>query len=256
METTGNRAESIEIFAVPAIPEVSAGADLTVLVCQAMEQHDLEFCDGDNLVVAQKIVSKSEGRLVELRTVDPSPFAISVATANCKDPRVVEVVLRESSRIVRMDGSVLIVETRQGFICANAGVDSSNVPQGWVSLLPVDSDASADRLRDGVQAGTGRSVAVVITDTFGRPWREGLTNVALGVSGLAPLEDYHGQTDPHGQTLYATVVATADELAAAAGLLMGKTARQPVIVIRNYRFTAKQGKGTALIRPPEKDLFR
>ncbi len=256
METRGNRAESIEIFAVPSIPEVSAGADLTALLFRAMEQHDLEFRDGDILVVAQKIVSKSEGRLVELHTVEPSPFALSVATANGKDPRVVEVVLRESSRIVRMDGGVMIVETRQGFICANAGVDTSNIPRGWVSLLPVDSDASAGRLRDGVQAATGRSVAVVIADTFGRPWREGLTNVALGVAGLAPLEDYRGQTDSHGQTLSATVVATADELAAAAGLLMGKTARQPVIVIRNYPFGESSRKGTDLIRPREKDLFR
>jgi coenzyme F420-0:L-glutamate ligase/coenzyme F420-1:gamma-L-glutamate ligase len=208
------------------------------------------------LVVAQKVVSKSEGRLVELKRVAPSAYACSVAEQFGKDPRQVEVVLRESRRIVRMGNGVIVVETNHGLVCANAGVDTSNVPEGWVSLLPEDPDASAVRLRDEIASMTGKRTAVVISDTFGRPWREGLTNVAIGVAGFSPLLDYRGLKDSHGHALSATVIAAADELAAAAELVMGKTARRPVAVVRNFPWEAHEGSAAELIRPRKKDLFR
>ncbi len=256
--------DRIELFAVPGLGEIAPGDALGVALCNAVTQAGLAFEDGDVLVIAQKIVSKAEGRLVELASVIPSPFAVSLSESldatPAKDPRAIEVVLRESRRIVRMDAGLIISETHQGYVCANAGVDSSNVPAGFLSLLPVDPDASAARLREEIRVHSGRDVAVIISDTFGRPWREGLTNVALGVAGLAPLQDYRGQKDEQGHTLSATVIATADELAAAAELLMGKTARRPAVVIRN--FPALPGSGSAtgtgadLVRPREKDLFR
>lgn len=248
--------ERLEIFSIPGLPEISAGAPLAGLLCRAMTDHGLAFAEGDVLVVAQKIISKAEGRLVELSGVKASPFAESVAQDFGKDPRQVEVILRESRRIVRMDAGVIVVETHHGFICANAGVDSSNVPPGWVSLLPADPDASARRLRDEVAHQTGKRLAVLIADTFGRPWREGLTNVAIGVAGFPPLLDYRGQRDQQGHLLSATVIATADELAAAAELVMGKTARRPAAVIRHFPVSHEAGSASELIRPREKDLFR
>ncbi|MSO20070.1 MAG: coenzyme F420-0:L-glutamate ligase [Acidobacteria bacterium] len=256
--------ERIELFAVPGLGEIAPGDALGAMVCAAMAQAGLSFSNSDVLVVAQKIVSKAEGRLVELASVIPSPFAVSLSESldatPAKDPRAIEVVLRESRRIVRMDAGLIISETHQGYVCANAGVDSSNVPAGFLSLLPVDPDASAKRLREEIRMHSGRDVAVIISDTFGRPWREGLTNVALGVAGLAPLQDYRGQKDEQGHTLSATVIATADELAAAAELLMGKTARRPAVVIRNFPTQAAPGgaagKGSDIVRPREKDLFR
>jgi len=226
------------------------------LLCGALAKHNLPIADRDILVVAQKIVSKAEGRMVELRSVTPSAYARSVAEDFGKDARQVEVVLRESRRIVRMDSGVMIVETHHGLVCANAGVDASNVPEGWLSLLPEDPDASAAALRDGIAEQSGKHVAVIISDTFGRPWREGLTNVAIGVAGFSPLHDYRGEKDQQGHVLSATVIATADEVAAAAELVMGKTARRPAAVIRNYPLGDRDGKAAELIRPREKDLFR
>jgi coenzyme F420-0:L-glutamate ligase/coenzyme F420-1:gamma-L-glutamate ligase len=246
----------LEILAIPGLPEIAPGDPLAELLCRAATRDGLGFADGDVLVVAQKIVSKAEGRLVELSAVEPSEFAVSLASGLGKDARQVEVVLRESRRIVRMDGGVMIVETHHGFVCANAGVDSSNVPAGCVSLLPADPDASARGLRQQILEKTGKQVAVLISDTFGRPWREGLTNVVIGVAGLPPLLDYRGQKDDQGHLLAATVIAAADELAAAAELVMGKTARRPAAIIRHYLWAAESGQATELIRPREKDLFR
>jgi len=252
--------DRIEMFPVPGLGEISPGQALGAMLCGAMEQASLSFQTDDVLVVAQKIVSKAEGRLVELCHVTPSPFAESLAASLgpsiVKDPRAIEVVLSESRRIVRMDAGLIIAETHQGYVCANAGVDSSNVPAGYLCLLPVDPDASAARLRDDIRAVSGVEVAVIISDTFGRPWREGLTNVALGVAGVAPLQDYRGQNDEHGHTLSATVIAIADEMAAAAELLMGKMARRPAVVLRGFAAAPDEGKGADLVRPREKDLFR
>ncbi len=248
--------DRLEICALSGLPEFAAGAPLAELLCEAAAASRVPLAAGDVLVVAQKVVSKAEGRLVELRTVEPTPFACSLAATLKKDPRHVEVVLRESRRIVRMDAGLMVVETHHGFVCANAGVDTSNVPPGWVSLLPCDPDASARRLREEIARRTGAAIAVLISDTFGRPWREGLTNVAIGVSGFDPAIDYRGQSDAHGNVLAATVVAAADELAAAAELVMGKVSRRPAAVIRHFRWTPAPGKATDLIRPREKDLFR
>jgi len=212
---------------------------------------------GDIVVVAQKIVSKAEGRVVCLHEVVPSALAREFAATWNKDPRFVEVVLRESRRIVRMDRGMIIAETTHGFICANAGVDVSNVPgEDRISLLPADPDGSADRLRKALEDRCGATVAVIVSDTFGRPWREGLTNVAIGISGLGPLVSYVGRQDPHGHTLRVTELAVADELAAAAGLLMGKLERIPAVLIRGYRFPVADGRARSLVRPAERDLFR
>ena len=232
----GRMAESapgVSLVGLPGIPEVSPGDDLGHLIGAAAERAGQQLEAGDILVVAQKVVSKAEGRLVSLREVVPSRLAREFAAAWGKDARAVEVVLQEARRIVRMDRGVIIAETTHGFICANAGVDASNVPgEERVCLLPVDPDASAARLAKRLGELCGVEAAVIVSDTFGRPWREGLMNVAIGVAGLPPLVSYIGQQDPHGHTLRVTELAVADELAAAAGLLMGKLERLPVVLIR------------------------
>ncbi len=231
-----------------------SGDDLPALI--AHHAKDL-LRSGDVVVVTHKVVSKAEGRLLDLRGVEPSALAKSFAVRHDKDPRQVEVALRESRRIVRMDRGVIISETRHGFVCANAGVDASNVPgDDTVCLLPLDPDASAARLRDALVETMGFDLAVVVSDSFGRPWRGGITNVAIGVAGMDPLADYRGQNDPHGYSLSASVLAVADELAAAAELVMGKTNRIPVAVVRNYPYTPGPGSGKDLLMPPERDLFR
>jgi coenzyme F420-0:L-glutamate ligase/coenzyme F420-1:gamma-L-glutamate ligase len=245
------------VVGLPGIPEVCEGDDLACLVSAAARQAGSDLLAGDVLVVAQKIVSKAEGRVLSLRQVVPSSLAREFAETWGKDPRFVEVVLRESRRIVRMDRGVIIAETTHGFICANAGVDVSNVPgEDRICLLPVDPDASARRLRKDLAEQLGVQVAAIVSDTFGRPWREGLTNVAIGVAGLSPLVSYVGQQDPHGHTLRVTELAVADELAAAAGLLMGKLERIPAVLIRGYRFAPAEGRARALVRSAERDLFR
>jgi coenzyme F420-0:L-glutamate ligase/coenzyme F420-1:gamma-L-glutamate ligase len=244
----------LEILPVGGIPEVQPGDDLTELIVRAAGQ-DLRA--GDVLVVTHKIVSKAEGRLVDLRTVEPSALAKGFAARYEKDPRQIEVVLRESRRIVRMDRGLIISETHHGFVCANAGVDASNVPgDGVVCLLPVDPDASAAGLRATLWARTGSDLAVIVSDSFGRTWREGITNVAIGVAGMNPLADYRGETDPHGFPLAASVLAIADELAAAAELVMGKTEGVPVAIIRNYAYKPAPGTAHDLLMEPERDLFR
>ena len=243
--------KALQVIAVEGLPEIQAGDDLGRLVTE-----HAELRDGDILVVAQKVVSKSEGRFRDLKTVTPSEQAVELARRMDSDPRLVQAVLDESIRVVRAD-RVLIVETRHGFVCANAGVDHSNVPgDDNVTLLPVDPDASAAGLRDRVRELAHADVGVVIADTFGRAWRVGIENVALGIAGLPAFVDYRGQPDDWGKELRATVVAVADELAAAAELVMGKTARVPAAVIRGYHPEAPTGRGRDLIRPPEFDLFR
>jgi len=212
--------------------------------------------DGDILVVTHKIVSKSEGRLVDLETVEPSELALMFARRWNKDPRQTEVVLRESVRIVRMERGVMICETRHGFICANAGVDASNVPGDVVCLLPLHPDDSAATIRDGLTARFGVAPAVVISDSFGRPWRRGITNVAIGVAGMLPIADYRGITDSWGHDLRVTIMAIADELASTAELVAGKTDARPVALIRGYDYPKGHGAGRDLVLEPEKDLFR
>lgn len=246
----------IELIGVPGIPEVAYGDDLAALIAKAVRAAGNEAFDNDVFVVAQKIVSKAEGRIVRLDAVEPSPRALEWAAAYDKDPRVVEVVLRESKRIVRMERGVLIAETEHGFVCANAGVDTSNVAEGRVTLLPRDPDASARRIRSSLEKAFGVRFAVIVSDTFGRPWREGLANVALGVSGIAPLIDYRGQKDSHGNALKVTVIAIADEVASAAELVMKKSAGIPVAIVRGFDYEASEASSRALIRAQELDLFR
>jgi coenzyme F420-0:L-glutamate ligase / coenzyme F420-1:gamma-L-glutamate ligase len=241
----------IELHPVIGLPEVTPGDDLAGLLA---ERADL--ADGDILVVAQKVVSKAEGRLRDMREITPGSHALEIAQRNGSDPRQVQAVIDESVRLVRTE-RVIIAETRHGFICANAGVDHSNVPGGEIlCLLPVDPDASAARLRERLRELTGRTVAVIISDTFGRAWRIGIQNVALGVAGMPAVVDYRGRDDDFGRTMVGTVVAIADELAGAAELAMGKTDRVPAVVIRGYRAEGDPGTGRQLIRPPEEDMFR
>ena len=247
--------EHLRVLPVDGIPEVRAGDDLAELIFRAA--NDDPPRGGDVVVVTHKIVSKAEGRLVDLNTIEPSVLAKSLATEHDKDPRQVEVVLRESRRIVKMDRGIIISETRHGFVCANAGVDASNVPgDERVCLLPLDPDDSARRLREALSSKTRADLAVIISDSFGRAWRDGITNVAIGVAGIDPLADYRGEKDPHGYPLSASVLAVADELASAAELVMGKTASVPVAVIRNYPYRKGEGTGRDLLMEPERDLFR
>jgi len=252
---------SIRITGLRGIPEIKPGDDLSGLIAAALRDTPAvpvaaESDRGIVIVVAQKVVSKAEGCLVKLDEVVPSTRAQVWANQYHKDARVVEVVLREAKRVVRMDRSVVIVETRHGFVCANGGVDASNAPPGNVVLLPEDPDSSARRLRRDLEAATGMQIAVIVSDTFGRPWRRGLTNVALGVAGLSPFIDYRGQADTRGRPLQATMMAVADELASAGELVMGKTLGIPAAVIEGFRFQPAEGLGRDLIRPEEEDLFR
>jgi len=242
----------LELIGVEGLPEVRPGDDLGELISSRSK-----LATGDVLVVAQKVVSKSEGRLISLQTVNASPEAVSIAAnlVAVPDPRMVQVILDESVRVLRSH-RVLITETRHGFVCANGGVDQSNVPgEDVVTLLPEDPDASASGLRSRLRQLTGIEVGVIVSDTFGRPWRLGIVNVALGVAGLPALLDLRGSLDSTGKELHATVLAIADELAAAAGLVMGKTARTPAVIVRGLRM---QGSGTGrdLVRPAAEDLFR
>jgi coenzyme F420-0:L-glutamate ligase / coenzyme F420-1:gamma-L-glutamate ligase len=248
--------KGIEILPVEGIPEVRPGDDLPALIVRAAGTSP-GLHSGDVLVVTHKVVSKSEGRLVDLREVEPSALAKSFAARYGKDPRRIEVALRESRRIVRMDRGLIISETHHGFVCANAGVDASNVPgEDVVCLLPVDPDASAAKLREAIAHRLELDLPVIISDSFGRAWRHGITDVAVGVSGMEPLADYRGERDPHGYPMEASVLAAADELAAAAELVMGKTAGVPVAIIRNYPYRPALGSARDLLMPPERDLFR
>jgi coenzyme F420-0:L-glutamate ligase/coenzyme F420-1:gamma-L-glutamate ligase len=246
----------VEIFPLPGLPEMKPGDEVAGAIAEAVRAQDMRVAEEDIFVVAQKIVSKAEGRIVRLDQVTPSERARMWANQWNKDARLVELVLRESKRIVRMERGVIIAETRHGFVCANAGIDVSNAGEGTAILLPDDPDASARALHLALCKIFACRVGVIVSDTFGRAWREGLVNVALGVAGLSPLIDYRGQNDADGKTLQATVIAIADELAAAAELVMGKFDRIPVAVIRGVTLGSRSGGGAGLIRPAEKDLFR
>ncbi|HEY7544325.1 MAG TPA: coenzyme F420-0:L-glutamate ligase [Blastocatellia bacterium] len=246
----------INIIGLAGLPEIKAGDDLSSLILKAAAESGLEIKAGDIFVIAQKIVSKSEGRIIRLDSITPSQLAREWAEQYKKDARMVEVVFNESRRIVRMDRGVLICETNNGFVCANAGVDASNVEEGSVVLLPEDPDRSAQRIREWLERALGFRVAVIISDTFGRPWREGLVNVAIGVSGLAPLIDYRGQADSFGRPLQVTVIAEADEIASAAEMVMKKSAGIPVAIVRGLSIESDSGSGRDLIRAPEQDIFR
>jgi coenzyme F420-0:L-glutamate ligase/coenzyme F420-1:gamma-L-glutamate ligase len=251
-----NQIPELRIIGVPGLPEIAAGDDLPSLIARAARDANIEVSEGDILVVAQKIVSKAEGRTVQLASIEPSHLAREWAEAYGKDARMIEVVLRESKRVVRMERGLMISETHHGFVCANAGVDASNVADDVVTLLPKDSDLSARRIRALLEESFGVRVAVIISDTFGRPWREGIANVAIGVAGIAPLIDYRGQLDSHGRPLRVTVIAVADELASAAELVMQKSAGVPVVIIRGFDYDAREASARELIRPAENDLFR
>lgn len=242
------------MLGIEGFPEVRPGDDLSALISEAARR---DLRSGDVLVVTHKIVSKAEGRLVDLREVEPSALAKGYAASHGKDPRQIEVVFRESRRIVRMDRGIVISETHHGFVCANAGVDASNVPgDDTVCLLPLDPDASAARLREALADRLGVEVAVVVSDSFGRAWRHGITDVAIGVAGMDPVADYRGERDPYGYPMEASVLAVADELAAAAELVMGKTDRVPLAIVRGYPYTPAPGTGKDLLMPPERDMFR
>ena len=215
-----------------------------------------ELNNGDILVVAQKIISKQEGRLIRLSTVIPSLLAEGIGSQYQKDPRIIELILSESKRIIRMNNGIIIVETNDGFICANAGIDESNVKSGYVTLLPINSDISAQIIRNNILEQTKKNVAVIISDTFGRPFRMGQTNCAIGVSGLNPILDYAGTFDSFEKILRVTAIAIADELSAAAELVMGKSLKCPVAIIRDYSFMMEEHVAGELIRPEHEDLFR
>lgn len=248
---------SLTVTSLNGLPEIHPGDDLAALIAAAVKAQGDSLRDGDVLAVAQKIVSKAEGRIVHLADVTPSARATQMAHEAGKDPRQIEVVLQETAKIVRWKNGVLISETRHGFVCANAGVDRSNAgAPDTVILLPIDPDASATRLRDSLRAATGATVAVVVTDTFGRAWREGHMNVAIGIAGLPALRRYMGQHDPEGYELRVTEIAIADEVAAAAELVMGKLDRCPVAIVRGLIAPEPSETARDYVRPAEKDLFR
>lgn len=252
----GFAGSALQMFRVPGLPEIERGADLAKQIVAAAKKAGLRFEAEDILVVAQKIVSKAEGAVVRLATVKPSAEALELGEQLKKDPRVVELVLKESRRILRRD-RVLIVETHHGFVCANAGIDHSNVPgEDAVTLLPRNPDRSAKKIAAALRRKTGKRIAVIISDTFGRPWRLGLTDVAIGAAGLAVLRDLRGARDRQGKPLTATILAVADELAAAAGLLMGKSEGIPAVLIRGYQYKPASEDASRIIRPAAEDLFR
>lgn len=237
---------SLEVIPVKISKEIEPGDNLADLISKP------KFENGDVLVVSQKIISKQEGRLINLSTVIPSQLAMGIGSEYDKDPKLVEVILSESKRIIRMENGIIIVETKNGFICANAGVDESNVVNGFATLLPSNPDMSAKKLREEIKKKRGKDVAVLISDTFGRAFRMGQTDCAIGVSGIDPILDYQGKKDSFGKTLRVTAIAVADELCSAAELVMGKTSRCPAAIIRNYRFTTTDGTVKNLLRPEKK----
>jgi len=248
----------IMIIGLKGIPDIKAGDDIAKIICEKAEEQIGGLRDNDIIVVASKIVAKAEGRIVKLSEIQPSPFAKRVAELTRKTPELVELILRESNKIIRMRNGHLIVETKHGFICANAGIDKSNVAGGEdiVSLLPEDPDKSARQIRDRIRELKSVDVAVIISDTFGRAWRRGHVNFAIGIAGIRVIKDYRGTPDMYGYTLRVTQMAIVDELAAAAGLAMGKSSRIPVVIIRGYDYPKGEDSIRDLLYPEEKDLFR
>jgi coenzyme F420-0:L-glutamate ligase/coenzyme F420-1:gamma-L-glutamate ligase len=251
------RADELRLIPIPFADEVHPGDALADKLLEALRPRRLRFQSGDILVVKHKIVSKSEGRVVDLATIQPSAESIAWARQYALDARVIELALRESRAVIRRKNGVLITETHHGFLCANSGVDVSNVDGGdHALLLPEDPDRSAAKLRRALKKHTGLGIPVIITDSFGRPWREGLTEFAIGIAGMKPLRDDRGRRDSHGYTLKASVEAIADELACAAGLVCGKLNRAPACIVRGFRYEAGAGGVKSLLRPAASDLFR
>ena len=239
------------------LPLIREGDNLADLIVTASKEEGIQLVTRDVVVIAQKIVSKAEGRVVTLGSITPSALAEEIAKTSGKDPRHVEAILRESAKIVRRKDAHLIVETKHGFVCANAGVDRSNVEdQNSLTLLPIDPDKSAREIREGIRKLTGANVGVIISDTFGRAWRIGQVNVAIGLDGTPPVLDYRGQKDMFGYVLSVTQMAVADELASAAELVMRKSDRVPVVIIRGFDYIPTKSTAKELVRPEEEDLFR
>jgi coenzyme F420-0:L-glutamate ligase/coenzyme F420-1:gamma-L-glutamate ligase len=247
----------LEIFPLPGIPEIKRGDDVAEIILQAANQNETTLQDGDILVIAQKIVSKAEGCVFDKDSVEVTPFAEQMSKYTGHDPEYMELVLRNSRRIVRMANGLVISQTHHGFVLANAGVDSSNSGgKDRLVTLPAEPDRSAWGIKRSLESSTGKKVAVIISDTFGRPWRNGQVNMAIGVAGLKPIVDYRGMKDNNGREMKATQIAVADELASAAELVSGKTKRLPVVIIRNYRFDTAPGGSKDLIRDEEHDIFK
>ncbi|MBM4260640.1 MAG: coenzyme F420-0:L-glutamate ligase [Deltaproteobacteria bacterium] len=249
--------KKIELLGVEGLGEIRAGDAVGKIIAEACRNAGIALTDADVVVIAQKIVSKAEGRMVRLADIEPSARAQEIGRELDKDPVLTEVILRESRGVVRKGGRALIVETQHGFVCANAGVDCSNVGLGQAALLPKDPDASARRVRTEIEAQCGCAPAVIITDSFGRAWRVGTVDVAIGVAGMKAIKDERGTKDRYGYELHAAVAAVADELAAAAELVMGKKDGVPVVIVRGYQFEKKEdGSVRELLRPQAEDLFR
>ena len=246
----------VEIIGVDGLGEIHAGDSVGQLIAAACVRNGFKLCDNDVVVVAQKIVSKAEGRLVRLDQISPSAQAKALSRELDKDASLVEVILSETRRVIRKGGRALIVETHHGFVCANAGVDCSNVGLGQAALLPQDPDRSAKMIRGEIQRGCGAAPAVIISDSFGRPWRLGTVDVAVGIAGMKAVKDERGSKDSYGYELKAAVAAVADEVAAAAELVMGKKDRVPVVIVRGYEIEKEEGSVKELLRPESEDLFR
>jgi len=241
----------LQILPVHIEKEITPDDNLSKIIINSTD-----IDDGDILVIAQKVISKQEGRIVELSSVKPSLLSEGISSQYNKDPRIIELILSESKRIVRMKSGLIIVETNHGFICANAGIDESNVADGFATLLPLNSDKSAKLIRNKILDETGKNIAIIIADTFGRPFRMGQTNCAIGISGLNPILDYSGTLDSFDRILRVTAIAIADELSAAAELVMEKTKKSPVVIIRNYPYDLMDKSIDDLIRPENEDLFK
>ena len=242
---------TLEIIPVKIQKEIEPDDDLVDLILESSEVND-----GDILVFSQKIVSKNDGRILSLSSVNPSLLANGIASSYGKDPRLVELILSESKRIVRMENGIIIVETKHGFVCANAGIDESNVQDGYATLLPDNPDQSANLLKGKIEQKTGKNIAVIISDTFGRPFRLGQTNVAIGIAGLEPILDYNGKPDTFGKIMQVTAIAIADEICSASELVMGKVEKSPIAIVRNYNFSSSTVKIQKMLRSDHDDLFR
>lgn len=246
----------ISIIPIRVEKDVNTNDDLAELILSSVKKQGEKIKDNDVLVITHKVVSKAEGRLVPLDNIKPSKRALSLAAKHNKDPRVMELILRETKEIVKIERDIIIVETKHGFVCANAGVDQSNIDGNFASLLPLNPDKSAAKIRSKIKGKTGKNIAVIITDTFGRPFREGQVNVAIGIAGLKPIIDYRGLKDTFGKELRVTEIAVADEIAGAAELAMGKVDRIPAVIIRGLKYKNSKGSARELIRKRRNDLFR
>jgi len=248
---------ALELFGIPGIPEIKRGDDIAGIILESAKKGHITIEDGDILVVTQKIVSKAEGRVYNKDSVETTPFAQKMAGYTGHDPEYIELVLRNSKRIVRMADGLVISQTHHGFVMANSGVDSSNSGgKDRIVILPEKPDKSARQIKKSIETSTGKKIAVIISDTFGRPWRNGQVNMTIGIAGLDPIVDYRGKNDNDGREMKATQIAAADELCSAAELVSGKTKRLPVVIIRNYPFEPASGTAKDLVRDEAHDLFR